>query len=368
MMKSSNLRKSEAGQVLVYVTIALMLALLVMPPLLGFIFSAGRTAQIREERMLQVYAADTGIEEGYYRITGNSTGLPQSPEDPPWVSNISDVNGYDVAVEVYKDAGDIYRIVSTATSYTGANVTIESWVAALNYQYLLDSALSSYGDVILRSGVEVYGDITYNGELDNKGEIEGNATKGVASWPDEGDLIDFYLGDVPTDDPYEEGQIDLQQDETIGPLYKEGSLDIYSSSSTPTLTLMGTFYVTGNLDIGKTNQDFVLDLNSQTIFSEQMIDIGRKCTITGSGAIIALGDIFFSPHVQSGPNDFVFIMSISGELQAQPGGDFYGAMAGLIEITSQPDSTIWWREYSIDDLNFPKGDLLPDIRAYIIRG
>jgi len=368
MMKSSNLRKSEAGQILVFVTITLALSLLVIPPLLGFIFGAGRTAQIREDRMFGVYAADAGIEDGYYRLIGNSTDLPQSPGDPPWVGNISDVNGYDVAIEVYRDAGDVYKIVSTATSYTGANVTIESYAAALDYSYLLDSALSSYGDITLGPGVEIHGNVTYNGELDNKGDIiGGNATKGLPGWPDGDELKAFYYADVDGVVPYGSSELRIQNDTNMGPLYREGFLDIYSSNPNATLTLLDTFYVTGDLDIGLTNKDFVLDLNGQTIFSEQTIDIGGKCTLTGSGAIIALGDIFFSPQVQSGPDDFVFIMSISGNLHAQPQGAFYGAMAGLVEILYQPGSTVWWREHSMDSLNFPLGEPLPGIRAYIIR-
>jgi len=353
--------------VLAYVTIVLMLSLLIIPPLLGFIFGAGRTAQIREDRMLQVYAADAGIEDGYHRIMGNSTELPQNPGDhidlPPQY-----VNGCNVTVALHKEAGGVYKIVSTATDYKGVGVTIEAYAAALDYSYLLDNALSSYGDITLRSGVEVYGNVTYNGELDNKGEIiDGTATKGVPGWPDADMLKAFYYGDVQGQPPYGSSYINLLHDEYMGPLYREGPLDIYSSNSTATLTLTGTFYVTGDLDIGKTDKDFVLDLNGHTIFCEQAIDIGGKCTITGSGCIIALGDVFFSPHVQSGPDDFVFVMSVGGNLQAQPGGDFYGAMAGLVEILYQPNSTIRWRPYSIYDLNFPEGEPLPGIRSYIIR-
>ena len=368
MMKSSNFRKSEAGQILVYVTITLALSLLVIPPLLGFIFGAGRTAQIREDRMFGVYAADAGIEDGYYRLIGNSTDLPQSPDDPPWVGNIWDVNGYDVAVEIYREAVDVYKIVSTATSYTGGNVTIESYAAALDYSYLLDNALSSYGDITIRNAAEIHGNVTYNGELDNKGDIiGGNATKGVPGWPDGDWLKAFYYADVDGEPPYGSSQLRIEDDVDMGPFYRDGALDIYSTNATATLTLLDTFYVTGDLDIGKTNQGFVLDLNGQTIFSEQTIDIGGKCTITGSGAIIALGDIFFSPKVQSGPEDFVFVISISGNLQAQPQGDFYGAMAGG-SVDIQPGSTIRWREASADELAFfPVGEALPGIRAYIIR-
>ena len=65
-----------------------------------------------------------------------------------------------MAIEVYREAGDVYKIVSTATRYDGVGVSIESYAAALDYSYLLDSALSSCGDIILRSGVEVYGNVT----------------------------------------------------------------------------------------------------------------------------------------------------------------------------------------------------------------
>jgi hypothetical protein len=102
------------------------------------------------------------------------------------------VNGCDVAIEVYREAGDVHKIVSTATRYDGVGVSIEPYAAALDYSYLLDSAL-----------------------------------------------------------------------------------DIYSSNSTATLTLMNTFYVTGDLDIGKTNQDFVLDLNGQTNFCASESDFVR---------------------------------------------------------------------------------------------
>jgi hypothetical protein len=366
MMRSSNFGKSEAGQILVYVTITLALSLLVIPPLLGFIFGAGRTAQIREDRMLGVYAADAGIEDGYYRLIGNSTDLPQSPGDyidlPP-----VDMNGYEVAVEIYREVGDVYKIVSTATSYTGADVTIEAYAAAVDYSYLLDNALSSYGDITIRSNAEVYGNVTYNGELDNKGTITGEEIFGVTSWPDGNWLRAYYYADVDGEPPYISSLLNIEDDTYMGPFYREGALDIYSTNATATLTLTGTFYVTGNLDIGKTSQDFVLDLNGQTIFCEQTIDIGGKCTITGSGAVIALGDVYFAPQVQSGPDDFIFVMSVSGELQAQPHGDFYGAMAAA-DIQIQPGSAIKWRECSTDELAFfPVGEALPGIRAYIIR-
>ena len=114
MKERRRFRKGEEGMALIYVTLVLVMTMIIIPPLLGFVGGAGRSAQIREDRMLQVYAADAGIEAGYYRIIGNSTQLPQDPEDPPFVGNITDINGYDVDIEVYREAGNVFKIVSTA--------------------------------------------------------------------------------------------------------------------------------------------------------------------------------------------------------------------------------------------------------------
>ena len=369
MKERRRFRKGEEGMALIYVTLVLVMTMIIIPPLLGFIGGAGRSAQIREDRMLQVYAADAGIEDGYYRIIGNSTQLPQDPEDPPFAGNIPDINGYDVDIEVYREAGNVFKIVSTAEDEFGGNVIIESWAAALDYSYLLDNALSSYGDLTLRPGVEVYGNVTYNGEIDNKGEVYGNETMGVPGWPTAQELKDEYWGQVQSQPLYGSSVIDVVCDMETGlPIKREGSLDIYSSNTTiPTLTITDTVYVTGDLLIGKAGKDFMLDLNGQTIFSEAEIDIGKWCTITGSGCIIAVGDVRFSPQVISGEDDFVFVMSVCGYLLALPQGEFYGSMAGNIEIDYQPGSTITWRPYDHLDLNFPTGSVTPGIRAYIIR-
>ncbi|UCC60471.1 MAG: hypothetical protein JSV02_01185, partial [Dehalococcoidia bacterium] len=232
-------------------------------------------------------------------------------------------------------------------------------------------------------GVVINGNVTLNEELDNKGDLQGNATWGINAWPGVPELISYYLSQVDTGDPYPFSQIDLVQDETMGPLYREGTLDIIASVNPGyTLTLddppgeevFGTFFITDAVDIGKTDEDFTLDMNNQTIFcsmesespNDYAVDIGGKVTLTGSGCIIAVGHVRFMPKVQMGPDDFIFVMSIIGDLTAQPSGDFFGAMAGAIEVQYQPGSTITWSENS-GGLNFPDGDVLPGIKSYIIR-
>ncbi len=75
MRSKSNLRKGEAGQVLVYVTIIVALAGLIMAPLLRFTYTGHQSAQTREERMLELYAADAGVEDAMYQIKNELAGI-----------------------------------------------------------------------------------------------------------------------------------------------------------------------------------------------------------------------------------------------------------------------------------------------------
>jgi hypothetical protein len=49
----------------------------------------------------------------------------------------------DVAFEVCREAGDVYKIFYTATGYNGVNVSMESYTEAWDHSYILDSALNS---------------------------------------------------------------------------------------------------------------------------------------------------------------------------------------------------------------------------------
>ena len=115
-----------------------------------------------------------------------------------------------------------------------------------------------------------------------------------ADWPTGEQLSDFYFGQVEGLDPYPDDIIDVGSGTEvdpylIGPLYYVGDLLQIKSSQvnavavlTRTVETPGVVYVAGDLEIGKTAQDFTLDLNGQTIYVEGDIDMGGKCTIRGS--------------------------------------------------------------------------------------
>lgn len=367
MIHNSNLRTSEEGMVLVFVTIVLALAALVIPPLLGFIGGAGRSAQIREDRMLQVYAADMGVEDAYFRIASADAELPQEPGDDPMVFAIEDVNGSDVAIEIYKEpehplyGNVLYRVISTATNYNGVGATIESYVAAWDYHSLLEYGLASPGDIEISKSAKITGNLALNGELDNKGTIDGEVTYGVPGWPSTEVLSEWYSSQVSASCGSSPLLVSGSETLEIGPCRTSGNLVIKGDGD---VKLEGTVYVAGDLDFDAT-PDLRVILNGETIYAEGSINMGSGVRLSGPGAIIAAGDVYFSPNMVG--DGFIFVMSVEGELTAQPGGQFYGSLAAASEIDLQPGAEVEWTEWP-DDLNFPGGDdILPKVARYLIK-
>jgi uncharacterized repeat protein (TIGR02543 family) len=126
MRRILNLRKGEAGQALLFVTIALGLCAIVISATLGLSYAGHRSTEIKKAEMQQYYAADTGIEDALYRIGLLSSPLPDISEDPPH-GNMT-VNGYDVSYTITRTAG-AYIITSTASypsNLSGPDTTVEA--------------------------------------------------------------------------------------------------------------------------------------------------------------------------------------------------------------------------------------------------
>ena len=143
--------------------------------------------------------------------------------------------------------------------------------------------------------------------------------------------------------------------------YRDGELEFKAGTAGVTLTLTGTIYISGDTLIGSTGKDFTLDLNDHTIFvasdsadPQKALWIGGKCTLVGSGVVIAIGDMYFEPNTEAGVTDPIFVMSVSGTTSVQPGGDFYGSIAGSVEVELQPGTSINYPEDEgwYDGLNF----------------
>jgi len=360
--------RDEKGAALAMALILLLIGGLITAPLLSYMGTGLLAGGVYEARTAELYAVDAGVEDAIWKIQNSDGYLPCSPGSPPRNYTITDINGKNVdititSVALYQGIGNLtgtYRVESTTTG-DGSGTQIEAYIEGVNiygdYGDILGQVLTCQEEIVLKPGTEVY---------PPEGE-QGPSENYTDPWPTAEELIDFYLDDVEDGTHYDSDTvIDLAGiDMELGPLYVEGELTIHNSSDTPaTLTLTGTIYSTGVTLIcygTSQNKPMTLDLNDQTIFAasdstgsgQEALKIGDKCTLVGSGSVIAVGDIYFKPNTEAGVTDPVFVMSILGTTSVQPNGDFYGSIAGSVEIELMPGTSInypgggWY-----DDLNF----------------
>ena len=328
------LARDEKGASLVLVLILLLISGLIIGPLLSYMGTGLITGEVYERRTDELYAADAGVEDAIWKIQHGET--PVCPADPEWSYTIADVNGKSLQISIEYLDGGTYKINSIAITDDGGGTAaltgteIEAYITgeSIDYSGLLDNILTSQGDLDWKNKVN----LVYP-------EENGPVANYTGLWPTPEDLAQFYWEDVKDEESYDSDTIDLEgEDDWRGPFYRDGELDILNSSNTPaTLTLTGTVYITGDTLIGQNGKDMTLDLNGQTIFvasdSSDALIMGGKCTVVGPGCIIAVGDVYFAPKGDVGGNEEpVFILSVSGTTILQPSGDFYGAIAGSVEV------------------------------------
>lgn len=354
--------RGEKGQAMAMVLFLIMVGGLIVGSLLSYVGTGLLNSRVYDRRTAELYTADAGIEDAVWKITRGEVAL--CPGDPHYDYTIADVNGRSLDVTITSEYGVgnltlTYHVVATATGDDGQS-QIDAYVVGVSkygdYTGLLGQVLTSQEEITLMPGSNV---------TPPEGEEHGPEEYYDDPWPTAAELADFYLGDVAGVEPYASDTIDINGvDQEIGPIYREGELEIANSSNTPaTLTLTGTVYITGDTLITP-NKEMTLNLNGHTIFVEsasadpqKALWIGGKCTVVGSGIIIAVGDIYFEPNIPVGVTDPIFIMSVDGQTFLQPGGDFYGSVAGSVEVQLQPGSSVSYPQDAewYETLNFLLG-------------
>jgi len=363
---------------MVIVLILLVVGGLVLTPLLGLMGTGLLSGQVYEERMDLYYAADAGVEDAIWKIKYDAPGFyPYEYPEPLTVNDRS------VEVEIYRYDWDptcgenlTYQIISTATSTDGSRTTIDAHlsVSYMDFSALLDNAIISQDTITIQPGTVVDGDVWLPDEEDltNRGNITGEVKDEddmTINWPTVEQLSTYYMDDVEgAPDPGSFIDITYLNPKTIGPWYREGSLAIDNTGDPATLVLEDTVYVTGDLEFQQSGatHNYTVNLNEQTIFVEGSIDFpSNVVSISGSGCIIAVGDINFQPSITSGGDDFVLVFSITGETFFHPSGDFTGCIAGNSHVQIQPGSTLNWISPEGKGLDFPMGvgdnDELPPV-------
>jgi hypothetical protein len=359
--------RGEKGYVLIAALVVLVVLGLISGPLLSYMVSGLRAGHIFETGAAELYAADAGVQDAVLKIPSLCQGGHFT---------IPDVNGkvVDVTVTLVNNVtGTLtYKITSIAVTDGGGNTAglnsstqIEAYISGVTKSSgILDHVITSPCGYDLQRPSEVS---PPEGEHGPEGSYTG-------AWPTVEMLSDLYGEDV-AGYPYATGSLDVKDYAGgIGPLYRDGTLDIKNKGDKGlTVALNGTLYITGDTSIGTTDvgKNFTIDLNGQTIFVESdtgaapeddpcspgsgyALKIGGGCTLTGSGCIIAVGNIEFKPNLSCTEGDYILVLSVSGKTYMQPNGYFYGTLAGNAEVYIQNgDAT--WTDYSTVEggLNFP---------------
>jgi len=361
--------KKQDGYILVYILVILAIGMLILTPLLNFMATGLKAGGVFEIKMKQEYAADAGIEDAIWKINhrdDDNSKVPKSHEDDPnyYEYTIDNINDYKVNVfltcENNLDFGT-YRVLSTA-----GETTIEAIIASIwrDYSGIMDNVITSQAGYTLQGPTTTYPGV---------GEEHGPIGNYAGVWPTPDEIAQYYWRDVRDVEPETADTILVQDtkyqppsdDSGLGPFFRDGTLSITNSGTAGlTMQLNGTVYITGDTLIGTTNKDFTLDLNGNAIFvesntigSKYALEIGGKCTLTGSGCIIAVGNIQFKPNLDSSPSDYILVMSLSGMTYMQPNGDFYGTLAGSSEVWIQNGDAYWNDPGEIEGgINFPGGN------------
>ena len=288
--------------------ILLLIGGLMTAPLLSYMGSGLLAGEVYEARTAELYAVDAGVEDAIWKIQNQDGYLPCSPGSPARNYTITDINGKDVditltSVALYQGITNLtgtYRVES-ATTGNGSGTQIEAYIEGVSmygdYGGLLDQVITSQGEI----------DLGPNTEVDPPDGECGPLEYYDDDWPTAEELIDFYMEDVSGEESYGSDLLTLDSDMELGPFYRDGELEIKGVTADVTLTLTGTMYVSGDTLIGSTGQDFTLDLNGHTIFvasdsadPQKALWIGGKCTLVGSGVVIAIGDMYFEPNTEAG--------------------------------------------------------------------
>ncbi len=359
MLTRSYLRKFNKGQTgfaLLVAMILLLIGSLLIGGTLKYMSVGIRYTTTQENIMFDYYSAEAGFEKAYWELKDNDL---QITEGDSYTLPTFLLNEKTVDVTITNIGNNAYAIDAIASGSPGVPTMITSDLLQLNFY---KNAITSQGDIDLHPGSVVDGNVVYGNVLENQGTITQDAYQmSFPKWPTSQELIDEYSDDVDfIFDAYLDAVLDIVDNPTIGPLYRDGDLQVQSTGENLTCTLQGTVYVTGNLNFKQpgTPKSYVIDLNGNTIFVLGNITFpAQGVSITGSGCIIAIGDIDFQPGVQSSTNSYVFIMSVEGMVYFAPQDDFNGSVAGKVDINLQPGTTL---THSLDpyemNLNFPIDD------------
>ncbi|MDD4923683.1 MAG: hypothetical protein PHF74_02450 [Dehalococcoidales bacterium] len=338
--------KGERGLALIYALLALALGAVITVPLLSLMNTGLVAAQVNEDKTLELYAADAGIDDAIWKLNNcrlvmdagmqfnyyyidPETGLeidyfgylpPSDPYIPLEVVqiyyDINDINGYQVKVEIlYLNAlsGGTYRVTSTAYETDISDGTkVETIIASFVNLRAFQSALVSSGSIDFKKDTFVIGgDILCGGDIDD-GDMETylHLSEGAEVFENVPKAImDTYF---PSPEELAEKALEYENEAKEGDIYETGQ-NLYSTGSP-----YGSMYIDGNLTVGN-NQE--VEING-TVYVTGSISFGNNAYLSGNCKLVAEGDITFQNWQSTGEDSMFMIFSIGGSIDL--GQDFNG--------------------------------------------
>lgn len=299
-----NLAKDEKGAALILALILLLIGGLISAALLNHMGSGVLAGVVHERRTTELYAADAGVEDAVLKLQNLETPVcPGSPEE--WSYSISSINGKNVTVYIEYDLGtNMYKITSVAiTDSDGgsgiaaidSSTTVEAYIEAVAFD-LLNGALVSMSNIDFSKDCVVTGDVYYVGEIIGK-EYEHIS----------GDEIQVPLSAFPTQEQNEAFAQEFKDEALLGETHI-GSMTIDTDMT------MDATYITGDLLIQKHGNDGVTVTLTGPIYVEGYVDVDMMSAITGSGSIVAVGDIRLAKLPNYGIEGDSIIMSLGGDI------------------------------------------------------
>jgi hypothetical protein len=294
--------RDQRGQAMLLTVILLLVGGLIVSSLLAYLGNGLLNGRVYERRTAELYAADAGVEDAVWKIQHGEVAL--CPGNPTYNYTISDVNDKGVEVSIEYVGEDTYRITSIAAADDGggtaaivSSTAVEAYVETMAFD-LLAGALVSMSDITFKSDAHpcnVTGDVYY------AGTINGDYTH------TDGDEKQVPLSVFPTP----------AQNDAFAQQFKDEALLGGTHTGTMTIdsdTTLNATYITGDLLIQKHGNDGVTLTLTGPIYVEGLVDVDMLSEITGSGSIVAVGDIRLAKLPDYGVEGDTVIMSLTGDI------------------------------------------------------
>lgn len=374
--------RGQKGQAFVIVLVLMLVSALLITPLLTYQYSGWTATTRNENRMMELYTADAGIEDALQKIRHKSilgsNDLPDTPGQAVLYDPGISLNGrtIDEAGITYVNE-TTFKMFAAAASTQDSGTYVMAYTKIYNFFFnLLNNAITSPGYVDVGNNSQIIGDIqspTVN--LPPNYDWSGIHKTDPIEWPPYTGINEFFMQQIrdnPNSD-YINGNhiITLVKNEvrTIDPLYVDGELEIRGpNNGSAELILSGPVYVTGGVSFNNKNLTLRLgntaDNTSNAIYLEGQgysltgipkysIYIPPSVTLIGPGSILSEKAIYFRPNITT--EDFIFVISLFAKVNFQPGGDFVGSIAGDVTVNLQPGNSIEWTDPP-PYLNLPGSD------------